>query len=163
MILPVPRSASDHSLQWDIFCRVIDNFGDIGVCWRLSAALAARGQLVRLWVDDASALAWMAPGGCAGVQVMHWQPDRPMPQEAQPGDVVIEAFGCEIDHAWIAMNSIASCAHSIRARGLNRLKNPVWINLEYLSAEPYVERSHGLSSPVLSGAAKGMQKWFFYP
>jgi hypothetical protein len=23
-------------LHWDIFCRVIDNFGDIGVCWRLA-------------------------------------------------------------------------------------------------------------------------------
>ncbi|MER2540956.1 MAG: elongation factor P maturation arginine rhamnosyltransferase EarP, partial [Azonexus sp.] len=21
--------------NWDIFCRVIDNYGDIGVCWRL--------------------------------------------------------------------------------------------------------------------------------
>jgi hypothetical protein len=48
-------------LQWDIFCRVIDNFGDIGVCWRLATQLAGQGQQVRLWVDDASALQWMAP------------------------------------------------------------------------------------------------------
>ena len=53
-------------LQWDIFCRVIDNFGDIGVCWRLATQLAGQGQRVRLWVDDASALAWMAPSGCPG-------------------------------------------------------------------------------------------------
>ena len=58
--------------QWDIFCKVIDNFGDIGVCWRLATDLAARGQRVRLWVDDASALAWMAPAGCIGVQVLTW-------------------------------------------------------------------------------------------
>ena len=51
-----------RSLQWDIFCKVIDNFGDIGVCWRLAADLAGRGQPVRLWVDDGTALAWMAPG-----------------------------------------------------------------------------------------------------
>ena len=56
-------------LQWDIFCRVIDNFGDIGVCWRLSADLAARGQQVRLWVDDASALAWLAPQGVDAVNM----------------------------------------------------------------------------------------------
>jgi uncharacterized repeat protein (TIGR03837 family) len=153
--------------QWDIFCRVIDNFGDIGVCWRLASALAGRGQAVKLWVDDASALAWMAPGGCAGVQVKHWQPDQPMPQDARPGDVVIEAFGCEINHAWVAINSIAPRAYSMPAKALNsiknRVKNPVWINLEYLSAESYVARSHGLNSPILSGAAKGMQKWFFYP
>jgi uncharacterized repeat protein (TIGR03837 family) len=149
--------------HWDIFCRVIDNFGDIGVCWRLSAALAARGQVVRLWVDDASALAWMAPGGCAGVQVMPWQPDRPMPQDTQPGDVVVEAFGCEIDHAWIAIKKIANYPYMAGGEGLNSLKNLVWINLEYLSAESYVTRSHGLRSPVLEGAAQGMEKWFFYP
>jgi uncharacterized repeat protein (TIGR03837 family) len=39
----------------------------------------------------------------------------------------------------------------------------VWINLEYLSAEPYVERSHGLPSPVMGGPAKGWTKYFFYP
>jgi hypothetical protein len=50
---------SSPSLRWDIFCRVIDNHGDLGVCWRLCADLAQRGHTVRLWVDDASALAWM--------------------------------------------------------------------------------------------------------
>ena len=41
-------------MQWDIFCRVVDNFGDIGVCWRLAVDLAARADDVRLWTDDAS-------------------------------------------------------------------------------------------------------------
>ncbi len=152
-----------QKLSWDIFCRVIDNFGDIGVCWRLAAALAARGQSVRLWVDDVSALAWMAPEGCAGVQQMIWQPDKPMPQETQPGDVVIEAFGCELDHAWIAMNLVADYADNIRGNSQKALKKLIWINLEYLSAEPYVARSHSLRSPVMKGAAQGMDKWFFYP
>jgi len=61
-------------MQWDIFCRVIDNFGDIGVCWRLCVNLAQRGQHVRLWADDVSALAWMAPDGAPGVQVLPWHP-----------------------------------------------------------------------------------------
>jgi hypothetical protein len=38
-----------------------------------------------------------------------------------------------------------------------------WINLEYLSAEPFVERAHGLPSPVLSGPGRGLVKHFFYP
>ena len=38
---------------------MIDNHGDLGVCWRLSADLADRRHEVRLWVDDASALAWI--------------------------------------------------------------------------------------------------------
>ncbi len=154
-------------LRWDVFCRVIDNFGDIGVCWRLCAALAARGQGVRLWIDDASGLSWMAPAGCPGVQVRPWRPDQPMPLDVQPGDVVIEAFGCEIDHTWIAMKKIASCAYSVPANGIkadkNTVKKPIWINLEYLSAESYAQRSHGLPSPVMGGAAAGMTKWFFYP
>ena len=49
--------------RWDIFCQVIDNYGDIGVCWRLAAELAARGVQVQLRIDNASALAWMAPQG----------------------------------------------------------------------------------------------------
>ena len=42
--------------RWDIFCQVIDNYGDIGICWRLAADLAGRGREVRLWVDDPAAL-----------------------------------------------------------------------------------------------------------
>ncbi|MDR2678109.1 MAG: elongation factor P maturation arginine rhamnosyltransferase EarP, partial [Zoogloeaceae bacterium] len=39
--------------RWDIFCHVVDNFGDIGVCWRLARQLAGEhGLAVRLWVDD---------------------------------------------------------------------------------------------------------------
>ena len=58
-------------MLWDVFCRVVDNFGDIGVCWRLAADLAARGQHIRLWVDDPSALTWLAPAGAPGVELVH--------------------------------------------------------------------------------------------
>ncbi|MBQ0961429.1 elongation factor P maturation arginine rhamnosyltransferase EarP [Ideonella sp. 4Y11] len=131
---------------WDIFCRVIDNHGDLGVCWRLSVDLAQRGQRVRLWVDEAAALAWMAPLGHAGVEVLHWREDDP----PAPGEVVIEAFGCNPPAAFVATMAAAP-------------RPSVWINLEYLSAEPYVERSHGLRSPVMSGPGAGLTKWFFYP
>ena len=143
--------------QWDIFCKVIDNFGDIGVCWRLAADLASRGHRVRLWTDDASALAWMAPAGCDGVRVLPWTapPDLAAAGlEEYPPDVLIEAFGCEI-----APEFIAACARQSSARGVK----PVWINLEYLSAETYASRCHGLPSPVQSGPAVGWLKWFFYP
>ncbi|MDI1238442.1 MAG: elongation factor P maturation arginine rhamnosyltransferase EarP [Polaromonas sp.] len=147
----------DHRPQWDIFCKVIDNHGDIGVCWRLSAELAARGQRVRLWVDDASALHWMAPDGCDGVDVLPWLEPLGMNilrLEAAPCEVLVEAFGCEI-----APEFIAACADRERATD----QKPVWINLEYLSAEPWVERCHALPSPVPRGPAAGWTKWFFYP
>ena len=146
-----------NRLQWDIFCKVIDNFGDIGVCWRLATDLAARGQRVRLWVDDASALRWMAPSGCKGVHVLPWGNPLDLSAakfEEQPADVLVEAFGCDI-----APQFIAACARIHWARGTK----PAWINLEYLSAELYVERCHAMPSPVQSGPAAGWTKWFFYP
>lgn len=147
-------------MQWDIFCRVIDNFGDVGVCWRLSAELARRGEQVRLWLDDPQALAWMAPdarpGGATGIEVLHWT--SPLPRhlaDPQPrADVWIEAFGCEPP---------PECVEALGARVNGGARAPVWINLEYLSAEPYVERSHRLPSPVMSGPARGLTKAFFYP
>ena len=134
-------------MQWDLFCRVIDNYGDIGVCWRLAADLAGRGEQVRLWVDDPSALAWMAPHGAAGVELHRWTGTASFPE---PGDAVIEAFGCELPAAFVE-------------RMARRAPPPAWINLEYLSAEDYVERSHGLLSPQFNGPGAGLRKHFYYP
>ena len=149
------------SLQWDIFCKVIDNFGDIGICWRLAADLAGRGHRVRLWADDASALAWMAPGGCAGVRVLHWTTPLAAGDlnalDDHPGDVLIEAFGCDIAPDFIADSARIACRSGLK---------PVWINLEYLSAEAYAERNHALPSTLSvaqGGPAAGWTKWFFYP
>ena len=138
---------------WDIFCKVIDNYGDVGVCWRLAEGLAARGERVRLWVDDASALRWMAPLGAANVEVRDWTAEVDA-RSVVTGDILVEAFGCEITPEYIA--AYASC---IKARGQKGL----WINLEYLSAEGFVARSHGLLSPVMSGPGAGLTKHFFYP
>ena len=117
----------NRSLQWDIFCKVIDNFGDIGVCWRLASDLAARGQTVRLWLDDSAALQWMAPTGCAGVRVMPWTDGSPIDISAinhRPPDVIVEAFGCDAGPEFIA-----ACVRFTWARGIK----PLWVNLEYYS------------------------------
>ena len=125
---------------WDLFCRVIDNYGDAGVCWRLACELATRGQAVRLVIDDPTPLRFMAPAGAASVEVLPW------PGPAEPGDVVVEAFGCDPPEAFVAAMA-------------DRPSPPTWINLEYLSAAAYVERSHGLPSPQRNG----LVKYFFYP
>ncbi len=137
-------------MRWDIFCKVIDNHGDIGVCWRLASDLAGRGDTVALWVDDPSALAWMAPAGRPGVTVHPW---RGRAEGFVPGDAVVEAFGCTLGHDVEA--ALAQAARAGRASA--------WINLEYLSAEAWVERCHGLPSPVQAGSATGLVKRFFYP
>lgn len=144
---------SQPTQRWDIFCQVIDNYGDIGVCWRLARQLAERGRAVRLWVDDASALRWMAPQGCPGVEVHPWTTSLALDGLA-PGEVLVEAFGCEIPPEFVQ--------RYVDWRTTDG--RPVaWINLEYLSAETYVERSHGLPSPVMHGPGRGLSKRFFYP
>lgn len=142
--------------HWDIFCKVIDNYGDIGVCWRLARQLAQRGHPVRLWVDDAQALTWMAPLGQDGVQVRAWS--TPLPAQSlkalAPGGVLVEAFGCDVPPEFLV---------EYRHWCQQADTPPVWINLEYLSAEAYVERCHGLPSPVMHGPGAGLTKHFYYP
>lgn len=142
-----------HVDSWDIFCRVVDNYGDIGVCWRLARQLAAeRGDSVRLWVDDVTSLVriWpeVVPGldeqHCAGVDIRRWV--EPLPPQT-PHDVVIEAFACKTPDSF----AVAMAA---------RTPKPVWINLEYLSAEAWVDGCHLLPSPH---PRLPLIKYFFFP
>lgn len=137
----------------DIFCNVIDNYGDIGVCWRLARQLAnEHGLAVRLWVDDLGSLAKLCPEAdaalekqkCRGVEVCLWSKHFP---EVQPADVVIEAFACVLPESYIA----AMAAQA---------QQPAWINLEYLSAEDWVHGCHKLPSPHPS---LPLTKYFFFP
>jgi uncharacterized repeat protein (TIGR03837 family) len=139
-------------MSTDIFCKVIDNYGDIGVCWRLARRLAARGEAVRLIVDDSSALTWMAPPPNRNqlIEIIAWQNTDQIKTSA---DVVIESFGCELPESYIA---------KMAAKALLG-KASRWINLEYLTAERYAEDCHLLPSPVMQGVGKGLVKTFFYP
>ena len=65
----------------------------------------------------------------------------------KPIDIVIEAFACELPEAF--------------QQGLLQQETPpLWINLEYLSAEDWVRECHGLIS---TNPRNGMQKIFFFP
>ncbi|AQT59789.1 elongation factor P maturation arginine rhamnosyltransferase EarP [Cellvibrio sp. PSBB023] len=141
---------------WDIFCRVIDNFGDIGVCWRLARQLAAEHQQkVRLWVDDIASLQRIWPDTLtaerqmlAGVEVRVWH--TAFDQSVQPAEIVIEAFACDIPPTYLGA----------MAAGKAKGQPPLWINLEYLSAEAWVEECHGMASVH---PATGLRKTFFFP
>ena len=144
------------SLRWDIFCRVVDNFGDAGVCWRLARQLAhEHGIAVTLWIDDVGSLARFVPGvaadtrgpgrgaacACAG-----WP--QPLPADVALPDVVIEGFGCGLPGALC------------RRDGRSAAQPPVWVVLEYLSAEPWIDASHGLPSPH---PQLPLTRWFWFP
>jgi len=138
---------------WDIFCNVVDNYGDIGIAWRLARGLVnEHGLAVRLWVDDLHVFQRIWPAidpnaaeqSCEGVTVCAWR----MPFAAtEPAQVVIEAFGCALPEAYLTAMSVQS-------------PPPVWINLEYLSAEPWVAEHHGLPSPH---PRLPLTKYFFFP
>lgn len=137
---------------WDIFCRVIDNYGDIGVCWRLARQLANEYPIqVRLWIDEPAALKHIWPSATTAEQQLLERVDvriwRDTFAGAEPAGVVIEAFACELPASYTAAMK-------------QRPTPPVWINLEYLSAEHWVEDCHGLQSihPLL-----GLKKTFFFP
>lgn len=139
--------------QWDIFCHVVDNYGDIGVCWRLARLLSQTyQQRVRLWVDNLSAFAAI----CQSID-----PQQPYQQidnitihqwnkastEVTPAEIVIATFACSLPDDYLnAMVQMTS--------------PPLWINLEYLTAEPWIEDCHGLASPH---PTLPLTQYFFFP
>lgn len=150
-VASMPSSA--RQADWDIFCTVIDNYGDIGVCWRLARQLTDEyGMLIRLWVDDLNSFQRICPQIdpqlsiqlTHGVEVRLWVADFP---QVSPGKVVIEAFACHLPERFV--DSLAACN-----------PEPVWINLDYLSAEAWVSGCHALPSPH---PHLPLTKYFFFP
>lgn len=150
--------------SWDIFCKVIDNYGDIGICWRLAADLAVRGCSVRLWTDDPSTLHWMAPGAIEGrwphIRICHWRDacDAAHVRALPRHDILLEGFGCAIPDAFLTHHFAASSG-PLQPGAIGHK----WINLEYFTAEGFARRSHGLPSPVMYGPAQGQTRHFFFP
>lgn len=199
----------------DIFCRVIDNYGDIGVCWRFAKdlhhilntfqpykshtkfsqksliktlfnPLLHQAQTIRLWVDDLASFAKIEPELKStllaqqnqlslskvssnsfksdtdnplsnhiitpyrylikGIEILHWTSDtiQQFLITDTPAPIVIETFGTDLDENFIQA-----------MRGHTKY----WFNLEYLSAEKWVEGFHGQSSPQ----SNGVPKYFFFP
>ena len=139
--------------RWDIFCRVVDNFGDVAVSWRLARQVAREhGKSVRLWLDDLTVLAKLRPEidpaydvqRLDGVEVARIREPFDLDGVA---DVVVETFGCDPPEEYVL---------AMATRG----PKPRWINLEYLSAEEWVEASHALPSP---NPRLPLVKHFFFP
>lgn len=134
--------------RWDIFCRVIDNYGDAGVCWRLAADLADRGEHIRLFIDQPHILAQLRDSSrVSPVDICPWPATDTDFTAADVADVVLEAFACDPPAAYVEAMS-------------QRALKPVWINLEYLSAEDWIETHHRLPSPHPRYA---LTKHFFFP
>lgn len=145
----------NQPLSLVIFCKVVDNFGDIGICWRLARQLRhEHGLAVSLWVDDLSSFRRICPEvvpaselqQVQGVEIHHWRDQGGTFAPQEVADIVIEFFGCDIPPGYI--DAMAQCD-----------PRPVWLNLEGLSAEEWVEGCHTLPSMQRSK----LTKHFFFP
>jgi uncharacterized repeat protein (TIGR03837 family) len=141
-----------HRLKrWDIYCSAVDNYGDVGVAWRLARQLATEHAIaVRLYVDDRARLSRLAPDGIRGVDVRDWLGAHAafaLDRADAPASVVIEAFGCGLPPVLLDAMEAASV-------------QPVWINLEYLSAEPWVDEHHALASRQ---PQRALTRHFYFP
>jgi uncharacterized repeat protein (TIGR03837 family) len=139
-----------------IFCKVIDNYGDIGICWRLARQLWREHEVqVTLWVDDLASLLRMCPGVdvgvgeqvIEGVLVRHWAGQDGSFLPSDVADIVIEFFAVDIPPGYIAAMAA-------------RTPRPVWLNLEGLTAQDWVEGCHRL--PSMHPRLK-LTKHFFFP
>ena len=153
MTRAAPTNHMSTLFKWDIFCRVVDNYGDAGVCWRLARELAIEhGDRVRLWIDDVERLARLHPDirnqsetqDVEGVCICRWRDPFPA---ATPAAIVVEAFGCGLPTGYASAMAVAEPA-------------PLWLVLEYLSAEPWVASHHGRPSPPPRLA---LDRYFFFP
>lgn len=141
--------------RWDIFCKIVDNFGDIGVCWRLAQQLQVEhGLQIRLWIDDLAAAQSIIASLdvsknsqiCDEITILKISENAAFVQAA---DVVIEAFACGLPPAYLAA--------MIRQQSK-------WVNLEYLSAENWVVDFHAKPSPQsFLNSANELTRHFYFP
>lgn len=143
-------------MRCDLFCSVVDNFGDIGICWRLARQLQTEHQWqVTLWVDDLVSFQKICHAinpdlttqQQQQVLVRHWTAVLPELSAADKPDLVIEALACTIPSSYLHWMASFS-------------EKPLWLNLEYLSAEDWVHGCHALPSPH---PQLPLQKYFFFP
>lgn len=140
----VSKTTPDFPFDLDIFCQVIDHFGDAGVALRLARGLCARPEIgrVRLFCSDLPLLRQIAGVASPGdPELASWESGA----RAAPAPVVVAAFGCDLPEPYL------SCA-----KRTSRLV----IHLDYLSAEPWVIGMHGLPSPYPDSP---LPRYFFMP
>jgi uncharacterized repeat protein (TIGR03837 family) len=124
------RPSADELFSVDVFCRVIDNFGDAGVCLRLARALVVQHVCtVRLFCDDVALLTRFEPVPPKGLSFQHWS----IQNTIQPAQGVVCGFGCSLNDEYL--NKLVAIK-----------PQPAYLHLEYLSAESWVQSTHGLMS-----------------
>ena len=145
------RRSSSAAIECDVFCRVVDNFGDAALAWRLARVLAKQhGYAVRLLIDRPEVLARLLQHDAG--QALPWHVDQVAIEafdksRASPAPLLIETFGCGLPEGFIAARPAGA-------------PPAVLINLEYLTAEAWPDGVHGLTSPARGELPT---RHFFFP
>ncbi len=170
--------ASPSSSQVHIFCTVVDNYGDAGVCLRLARHSARKGSQTTLVIDKPDLIDRMMPSW-RNEPLLSVQANAPHPQDCLkdpsqsgrptgPGEpfelTVIEAFQCDapLDYR-IALEALHAAGTTVHRMAL-----------DYLATEPWAASHQGLATPDLEAkralAGKGItadtngpaatRKWF---
>ena len=140
----------------DIFCHVIDNFGDAGFVYRFATEmkLAFPSCRIKVFIDNVAVLAAIDSRIVTGSLTQEHDGivfvDSSMLDEERVdalgcADVLVEALGCYTPECYLEKALFTS---------------PLIVNLEYLSAEQWVEECHLKESLLPKGTAK---KYFFMP
>jgi uncharacterized repeat protein (TIGR03837 family) len=133
----------------DVFCRVVDNFGDAAVAWRIARILANEHLFsVRLLIDRIEVLqpllglALVGGSEVDGVTVCSMDD-----AQASQASLLIETFGCGVPERMLQQRPADA-------------PDFILINVEYLTAEAWIENAHRLSSPARQGMP---ERHFFFP
>jgi uncharacterized repeat protein (TIGR03837 family) len=140
----------------DIFCHVIDNFGDAGVVLRLAKEYQYKfpEAEIRIFTDDLSAFQVISPvvqtdelfQAIKNISYIHYSLlSKEYIEKLVIPELVIEAFACDIPEIYLQ-----------KAANYGRLL----INLDYLMAEDWIEGFHGKESML--GYSR-LRKYFFMP
>ena len=125
----------------DIFCQVIDNYGDVGVAYRLAREFKRvyPNKKLRFVINKTEELNLIRKS--EDIEIILYKDISKIENSA---DLIIESFGCEIPKKYMD-------------KALKNLK--LIINLEYFSAEDWVDDFH-LQESFLGG---NLKKYFFIP
>ena len=138
----------------DVFCEIIDNFGDIGVVYRISKELKKIFQNVRIRIvlnrlEEFKAInKKVKDTDYQEIDGLICVTEKYVKENIETfgvSDVFIEAFGCNVPEEYVK-----------QAKENSKL----WINLEYLSGEKWIEDFHLCESLIDS---KTLKKIFFMP
>lgn len=138
----------------DIFCEIIDNYGDIGVVYRTAKELQKifPESKIRVFLNRLdefkkinSQVIDLPSQNIDGIEYITFDYLRDNANKLLTAQVIIEAFGCQIPKEYMEI------AYD---------NSELLINLEYLSAEDWIEDFHLQSSPLGRGKLK---KVFFMP